>query len=129
MPLNFTSEFTPHIRWMAQARTWKKSTENGQVEFEWEKGAFDLANIETGWGLFAEGEAPEWVMDENNQQNGSKAAGRPRVETWLQGPGLWPSLRRCSRVCDDGDRSRQGNQGALRSIRETDRVPTSVRCP
>ena len=57
------SNFTPHVRWMASTSTWKKSTEDGTVDVQIPQAVYDLENIKTGWGIFAEGEAPEWVMD------------------------------------------------------------------
>ncbi len=66
MPLALQSgEFTPHIRWMAQEAVWKMSTESGAVNFDFGMAIIDLANIKTGWGFFAEGQAPEWVWDED----------------------------------------------------------------
>ncbi len=63
MPLNLQNDFTPHIRWMAQASEWRKSAPDGHEPVTWEHAIFDLANIQTGWGIFAEGAAPEWIMD------------------------------------------------------------------
>ena len=63
MPLNLHNDFTPHIRWMAQTSTWRKSAPDGHEPVTWEHAIFDLANIQTGWGIFSEGQAPEWVMD------------------------------------------------------------------
>lgn len=63
MSLNLGCDFTPHIRWMASTASWKISTENGADPVEWQHAIFDLAGIQTGWGMFNEGEAPEWVMD------------------------------------------------------------------
>ncbi len=36
---------------------------DGQETVTWEHAIFDLANIQTGWGIFAEGQAPDWSMD------------------------------------------------------------------
>ena len=66
MPLNLHGDFTPHIRWMAQTSTWRKSAPNGHEPVTWEHAIFDLANIQTGWGIFAEGPCnplPEAVLD------------------------------------------------------------------
>ncbi len=63
MPLNLHTDFTPHIRWMAQTSSWRMSGSDGQEPVTWEHALFDLANIQTGWGIFAEGQAPEWAMD------------------------------------------------------------------
>lgn len=63
MPLNLHGDFTPHIRWMAQSSSWRMSGPDGHEPVTWEHAIFDLANIQTGWGIFAEGQAPEWAMD------------------------------------------------------------------
>ncbi len=63
MPLNLQNDFTPHIRWMAQSSTWRKSAPDGHEPVTWEHAIFDLAYIQTGWAIFTEGQAPEWVMD------------------------------------------------------------------
>ncbi len=63
MPLNLQNDFIPHIRWMAQTSTWRKSAPDGHELVTWEHAIFDLANIQTGWGIFKEGAAPEWIMD------------------------------------------------------------------
>jgi hypothetical protein len=65
MPLNLHNDFTPHIRWMAQTSSWRMSGSDGHEPVTWEHAIFDLANIQTGWGIFAEGQAPapEWYMD------------------------------------------------------------------
>jgi hypothetical protein len=63
MPLNLQNNFIPHVRWMAQTSTWRKSAPEGQEIVEWEHAIFDLANIQTGWAIFTEGEVPEWILD------------------------------------------------------------------
>ena len=65
MTLNLKNDgnFTPHVRWMASTSTWKKSTDDGTVDVEIPLSIYDLENVQTGWGIFAEGEAPEWIMD------------------------------------------------------------------
>ena len=64
MTLNLNNgDFTPHIRWMASTSSWKLSGEDGPQPVTWQHAIFDLAGIQTGWGMFTEGEAPEWIMD------------------------------------------------------------------
>lgn len=58
-------DFTPHIRFMASTCSWKKSAEGGAVDFDFTQAIFDLEQIETGWCAIAEGEAPQWIMDED----------------------------------------------------------------
>ena len=73
MGLNLSNgSFTPHIRFMAQSATWQKSTNDGKEIVEWKHAIFDLAGIKTGWGIFAEGQAPEWVFDPTLAQNAPK---------------------------------------------------------
>ncbi len=72
MPLNLHNDFTPHIRWMAQTSTWRMSGSDGQEPVTWEHAIFDLANIHTGWGIFAEGQAPDWVMDPSLEKQAQK---------------------------------------------------------
>ena len=69
--------YVPYIRYMASTSSW--STSDGPFQFS--KAAFDLANIKTGWCLLAEGQAPEWVMDETIE----KTAARPEGEGWKRG--------------------------------------------
>jgi hypothetical protein len=63
MPLSFgnggTSNYKPYVKYMASTSSW--ANRDGQVNLS--KAVFDLANIKTGWCLFTEGGAPEWVMD------------------------------------------------------------------
>ncbi len=72
MPLNLYNDFTPHIRWMAQTSTWRMSGSDGHEPVTWEHAIFDLANIQTGWGIFAEGQAPEWAMDPSLEKQAQK---------------------------------------------------------
>jgi hypothetical protein len=72
MPLHLQNDFTPHIRWLAQTSTWKLSTPDGPEPITWEHAIFDLANIQTGWAIFAEGQAPEWVMDPSLEKQAPK---------------------------------------------------------
>jgi hypothetical protein len=70
--LSNSSNFTPHIRWMASTSTWMKSTDDGIVEVQIPLAIYDLKNIKTGWVVFAEGEAPEWILDPNLNENAPK---------------------------------------------------------
>lgn len=65
MPLNLGGggSFVPHIRWMASTSSWSISVEGSQQPVEWQECIFDFANIKTGWGVFSEGVAPEWIWD------------------------------------------------------------------
>ncbi len=74
MPLHLQNDFTPHIRWMAQSSTWRKSAPDGHEPVTWEHAIFDLSHIQTGWGIFAEGQAPEWVMDPSLKVKAPKPA-------------------------------------------------------
>lgn len=70
MGLNLSNggDYTPHIRYMASTQTWRMSSENGVVDFQFSQCIADLANIKTGYGLFVEGQAPEWVVDPSLEQ-------------------------------------------------------------
>lgn len=63
MPLSFgnggTGDYKPYVKYMASTSSW--ANRDGAVTLG--KAVFDLANIKTGWCLFTEGGAPEWVMD------------------------------------------------------------------
>ena len=73
MPLNLQNDENTtggYIKYMASTGTWMKSEKMpdgnfGDVEFKFHQAVFDLANIQTGWGLLQKGQAPEWVMDES----------------------------------------------------------------
>ncbi|MGE3769497.1 MAG: hypothetical protein AB7G06_00905 [Bdellovibrionales bacterium] len=69
MPLNLYNggAAVPHIRYMAGTSSWALSTEQGTKSFKLPRCVFDLANIRTGWGIFAENSPPEWVWDPNLQ--------------------------------------------------------------
>ena len=82
MPLDLQNDFTPHIRWMAQSSTWRKSAPDGHQPVTWEHAIFDLANIQTGWAIFTEGQAPEWVMDPSLKV---KALKPPDGRDWKRG--------------------------------------------
>lgn len=74
MPLNLNNggDFTPHIRWMASTSTWQMSSENGLVQFDLTQAIMDFENIRTGWAVFAEAQAPEWVFDPSLTQAAPK---------------------------------------------------------
>lgn len=64
MKLNLIDgDFRPHIRWMASTASWRISSDDGPQPLTWQHAIFDLAGVQTGWGIFAEGQAPEWVWD------------------------------------------------------------------
>lgn len=69
MPLNLYNggAAVPHIRYMAGTSSWMLSTEQGPQTIKLPRCVFDLANIRTGWGIFAENSPPEWVWDPNLQ--------------------------------------------------------------
>lgn len=82
MTLNLnTGDFTPHIRYMASTSSWTLSTDDGQQPFTFTKAIVNLATIETGWGYFSEGVAPEWVMDPSLETK----APRPDGQDWKRG--------------------------------------------
>lgn len=81
MPLSFNSGgsggYTPYVRYMASTASW--ATADGAFQFK--KAAFDLGRIKTGWCFLAEGQAPEWVMDNSI----TDTAPRPDGEGWKRG--------------------------------------------
>lgn len=82
---NGTGEYTHHIRYMASTSSWSMSATDegarGQIQFQFTQAIFDLENIKTGWCVIAEGEAPQWVMDEALDKPVVKPAG----ENWKRG--------------------------------------------
>jgi len=52
------------------------SKDGDKVEIDFNEAVFDLENIETGWALFQEGEAPDWLMDDEL----GKKAPRPSAD-------------------------------------------------
>jgi len=64
---------------MASTGSWRKTTEDGMEDYDMTQAVFDLDNIETGWGLIQEAEAPQWVMDVDG-----KSAPKPGDE-WKRG--------------------------------------------
>lgn len=82
MPLSFSNaasggDYTPYVRYMASTSSW--STADGSFQFK--SACFDLERIRTGWCLLAEGQAPEWVMDNSI----TDTADRPEGEGWKRG--------------------------------------------
>jgi hypothetical protein len=86
MPLNLNNGgYTPHIRYMAGTSSWMISTDNGTQTINMPRCIYDLANIQTGWGFFAENSAPEWVWDQSLEVSAQKPNdGRD----WRRGFGL-----------------------------------------
>jgi len=70
--------YKPYVKYLASTSSW--ATRDGAIQLK--KAIFDLENIRTGWCLFTEGGAPEWVMDESIE----KTAARPDGEgQWKRG--------------------------------------------
>lgn len=87
MPLNLYTGGTavPHIRYMAGTSSWALSTEQGTQSINLPRCVFDLGNIRTGWGIFAENSPPEWVWDESLE----KMADKPKDgREWKRGFGF-----------------------------------------
>lgn len=87
MPLNLYTGGTavPHIRYMAGTSSWALSTEQGTQTINLPRCVFDLANIRTGWGFFAENSPPEWIWDESLE----KMADKPKDgREWKRGFGF-----------------------------------------
>ncbi len=86
MPLNLNNGgYTPHIRYMAATSTWSISSENGMQTITMPPSLYDLANIQTGWGFFAENAPPEWVWDQSLESMASKPNDG---KDWKRGFGL-----------------------------------------
>lgn len=86
MPLNLNNGgYTPHIRYMAGTSSWMISTDNGTQTINMPRCIYDLANIQTGWGFFAENSAPEWVWDQSLEVSASKPNDG---KDWRRGFGL-----------------------------------------
>lgn len=87
MPLNLYTggSAVPHIRYMAGTSSWALSTEQGTQTINLPRCVFDLGNIRTGWGIFAENTPPEWVWDESLE----KMADKPKDgREWKRGFGI-----------------------------------------
>jgi hypothetical protein len=73
---NGTGTYTHHIRYMASTSSWSMSAtgegQKGQIPFQFTQAIIDLANIQTGWCMIAEAQAPEWVMDASLTQPAAK---------------------------------------------------------
>ena len=107
MPLNLQNDENTtggYIKYMASTGTWMKSEKMpdgnfGDVEFKFHQAVFDLANIQTGWGLLQKGQAPEWVMDESI----SKRALKPTDgREWKRGFKVSIFSQQCSKVLLNG---------------------------
>jgi len=61
--LSDTSNFTPHIRWMASTSSWQASSEGGPEIVSWSEAVFDLGKIRTGWLNIQPGVAPDFRPD------------------------------------------------------------------
>jgi len=67
---------------MASTSSWKISTDDDPQTVTWQRAIFDLGNIQTGWGIFNKGEAPEWIMDSSL----TRKAARPQDgREWKRG--------------------------------------------
>lgn len=88
MALNLGSsgEFTPNIRWTSQTSSWQLSVEGGgAAPVQLSEFVIDMAGLKTGWCLFREKSAPQWVMDKSL----SEQVPRPSEEKDAQGSYLW----------------------------------------
>lgn len=70
--LNNSGNYKGHIRYMASTSSWQMSSDNGLQNFQFTQMVFDLDNIKTGWCVFEQGQAPEWVMDASLTQAAPK---------------------------------------------------------
>lgn len=72
-----------YIRFSPSINAWQL----GKDEIELKKIVFDLDSIKTGWGLMAEGQAPQWVWDDRVGQRSLKPEGEFKrgfsVRVWL----------------------------------------------
>lgn len=72
-----------YIRFSPSINAWQL----GKEEIDLKKIVFDLDTIKTGWGLMAEGQAPQWIWDANVGQRGMKPEGEFKrgfsVRVWL----------------------------------------------
>jgi hypothetical protein len=72
-----------YIRFSPSINSWQFNKD----EFDLKKIVFDLDTIRTGWGLLAEGQAPQWVWDTAVGQRGVKPEGEFKrgfsVRVWL----------------------------------------------
>jgi hypothetical protein len=72
-----------YIRFSPSINAWQL----GKDELDLKKIVFDLDSIKTGWGMMAEGQAPQWVWDEKLGQRSMKPEGEFKrgfsVRCWL----------------------------------------------
>lgn len=72
-----------YIRFSPSINAWQL----GKDELDLKKLAFDLGSIKTGWGLMAEGQAPQWVWDDRVGHRSQKPEGEYKrgfsVKVWL----------------------------------------------
>ena len=61
--LERSANAVPHVRYMAGTASWMLSTDEGMQTIQLPQCLFDFGKIKTGWGCFAEDQAPEWVWD------------------------------------------------------------------
>jgi hypothetical protein len=115
MPLNLTtdSDYMPHVRWMASTSQWTMSSDGEQQPIQWETCLFDLENIKTGYGVFAEGCLPEWIWDADGKTAVVPADGRE----WKRGFSV--NLYSPRTFGGDGVREFASNlKGAMKGIKE-----------
>lgn len=73
MPLNnleprSSEDFTPYLKFNGKAGRWYTRNDTGQdIEVLTLTAIFDLTNIKVGWIMFAEGQAPDTVWDDNGR--------------------------------------------------------------
>jgi hypothetical protein len=72
-----------YIRFSPSINAWQL----GKDEIDLKKIVFDLDSIKTGWGMMAEGQAPQWVWDASVGQRSLKPEGEFKrgfsVRVWL----------------------------------------------
>ena len=71
MSLNIGSNGSsrPYVKYNAKSGRWSRRGENGEdVDIANPTFAADMANIQTGWMRFREGQAPDRVLDPSLQQ-------------------------------------------------------------
>lgn len=78
-----------YLRFSPSINSWQL----GKEEIELKKICFDMDSIKTGWGLMAEGQAPQWVWDANVGQRSLKPEGEFKrgfsVRVWLGAERGW----------------------------------------
>jgi hypothetical protein len=58
-----SGEFTPYLKFNSKANQWSWRGEESEVQLDNPVFAMDLANIQTAWLRFGEGEAPDRLVD------------------------------------------------------------------